>query len=55
MNLYGSQIWRYNDIKKTLNYCMLLGENQLEIYGKYHIDLIAILYIALIAVFPVTI
>ena len=35
MNLYGSQLFRYNDMK-SMDITMLHGENQLGKYGKYH-------------------
>ena len=55
MNLYGSQLFRYNDIKSLELLFMLPGENQLGKYGKYHPDLIVIDYITLIVVIPLTI
>ena len=54
MNLYGSQLFRYNDIK-TWNYYMLHGENQLGKYGKYNLYLNVIYYITLIVMPPLTI
>ena len=49
MNLYGRQLFRYNDIKTWKN-CIFIEYNQLVKYGDHHLDLIAMYCIALTAV-----
>ena len=54
MNLHGSQLFRYNDIK-SMELLYVTWRKSIRKIWKYHLDLIVIYYITLIVVIPLTI
>ena len=42
MNVYGSSLWRYNNVRNIERFFVFHGEKLLENYGKYHRELIMI-------------
>ena len=54
MNLYGRQLFRYNDIYTNMELLYVTWRESISKIWKYHLDIIVIYYITLTVVIPLT-